>query len=127
MRLDAITGLAREQVDEVATRMTRHLGTAEIVRPSGRPYTLGLYDSIVLVIHLIRRNPVQAVAAEFFGVSQATVSRRRDLLRPVIAAVLTDLVAHPRRVIPGGTALVDGTLCPTWDWKKPGGLLYRSQ
>lgn len=125
MRLDAITGLAREQLGEVTARVTKHLGTDEITRPGGRPCALGLYDSIVLVIHLIRRNPVQAVAAEFFGVSQATVSRRWDLLRPIIATVLVDLAPHPRQIIRGGTALVDGTVCPTWDWKKPGGLFSK--
>ena len=125
MQHEAITGLAREQVDEVVARVTRYLGTAEITRNGGRPCALGLYDSVVLVIHLIRRNPVQAVAAEFFAVSQSTVSRRWDLLRPIIATVLTDLIPHPRAIIRGGTALVDGTLCPTWDWKEPGGLFSR--
>jgi len=116
VRVEAITGLVKEQVDEVATRVAGHLGTSEIVRPGGRPCALGLYDSVVLVIHLLRRNPVQAVAAAFFGVSQATVSRRWDLLRPVIAHALADLVPAPRTYIRGGTALVDGTVCPTWDW-----------
>lgn len=125
MRLDAITGLAREQVDEVVTRVARHLGTDQIARPGGRPCALGLYDSVVLVIHLMRRNPVQAVAGEFFGVSQATVSRRWDLLRPIIATVLCDLIPHPRAVIRHGTALVDGSICPTWDWKEPGGLFSK--
>jgi hypothetical protein len=125
VRHEAITGLAREQVDEVVARVTRHLGTDQLARPGGRPSALGLYGSVILVIHLIRRNPVQAVAAEFFGVSQSTVSRRWDLLRPIIAAVLTDLIPHPRAIIRGGTALVDGTVCPTWDWKKPGGLFSK--
>jgi hypothetical protein len=115
VRVEAITGLVKEQVDEVASRVAGHLGTREIIRPGGRPCALGLYDSVVLVIHLLRRNPVQAVAAAFFGVSQATVSRRWDLLRPVIAHVLADLVPAPRAFIRAGTALVDGTVCPTWD------------
>jgi DDE superfamily endonuclease len=120
VRHEAITGLVKEQVDEVVARVTRHLGTDQLARPGGRPSALGPHGSVVLVIHLIRRNPVQAVAAEFFGVSQATVSRRWDLLRPIIATVLADLVPHPRAIIRSGTALVDGTVCPTWDWKKPG-------
>jgi DDE superfamily endonuclease len=125
VRHEAITGLAGEQVDEVVARVTRHLGTDQLARPGGRPSALGLYGSVVLVIHLIRRNPVQAVAAEFFGVSQSTVSRRWDLLRPIIATALTDLIPHPRAIIRGGTALVDGTMCPTWDWNEPGGLFSK--
>lgn len=125
MRHEAITGLAREQVDEVVARVARHLGTDQLARPGGRPSALSLYGSVVLVLHLIRRNPVQAVAAEFFGVSPSTVSRRWDLLRPIIATVLADLIPHPRAIIRGGTALVDGTVCPSWDWKKPGGLFSK--
>jgi DDE superfamily endonuclease len=125
VRYEAITGLAKEQVDEVVARVARYLGTDRIARPGGRPSGLDLHGSVVLVIHLIRRNPVQAVAAEFFGVSQPTVSRRWDLLRPIIATVPADLIPDPRRVIRGGTALVDGTVCPTWDWKKPGGLFSK--
>ena len=117
MRVEAITGLVKEQVDEVVRRVSAHLGCGEIARPGGRPCALGLYDSVVLVIHLLRRNPVQAVAAGFFGVSQSTVSRRWDLLRPVIAEALANLVPAPRALIRTGTALVDGTVCPTWDWR----------
>jgi hypothetical protein len=116
VRVEAITGLVKEQVDEVVRRVAVHLGAGGITRPGGRPCALGLYDSVVLVIYLLRRNPVQAVAAGFFGVSQSTVSRRWDLLRPVIAEVLADLIPAPRALVRAGTALVDGTVCPTWDW-----------
>jgi hypothetical protein len=64
VRVEAITGLVKEQVDEVVRRVSGHLGTGEIARPGGRPCALGLYDSVVLVIHLLRRNPAQAVAAD---------------------------------------------------------------
>jgi hypothetical protein len=117
VRVEAITGLVKEQVDEVVRRVSARLGSGEIARPGGRPCALGLYDSVVLVIHLLRRNPIQAVAAEFFNVSQATVSRRWDLLRPVIAEVLADLAPSPRAMIRAGTALIDGTICPTRDWR----------
>jgi hypothetical protein len=122
VRVEAITGLVKEQVDEVVRRVAAYLGSDDLARPGGRLCALGLYDSVVLVIHLLRRNPVQAVAAGFFGVSQATVSRRWDLLRPVIAEALADLVADPHVCIRAGTALVDGTVCPTWDWKHRGDL-----
>ena len=113
MRVEVITGLVKEQVDEVVRRVSAHLGCGEIARPGA----LGRYDSVVLVIHLLRRNPVQAVAAGFFGVAQSTVSRRWDLLRPAIAEVVANLVPAPRALIRTGTALVDGTVRPTWDWR----------
>ena len=77
---------------------------------------------MVLVIHLLRRNPVQHVAAAFFHVSQATVSRRWDLLRPVIATVLDDLVPDPRAIIRAGTALVRRHHLPDLGLEAPGDL-----
>ncbi|MFJ2241769.1 hypothetical protein [Streptomyces sp. NPDC087859] len=67
------------------------------------------------MLHLLRRHPVQAVAAGFFSVSQATVSRRWGLLRPLIAEARGP-GAEPRAIVRAGTALIDGTVCPTWDW-----------
>ncbi|MGC4992344.1 hypothetical protein [Nocardia salmonicida] len=49
------------------------------------------------------------------GSAQSTVSRRWDLLRPTIAQVLEEFVPDPATVIGKDTALVDGTICPTWD------------
>lgn len=86
MRVEAITGLSKEQVAELTGRVTRHPGTGDPARPRGRPCALDLYRSIVLVVHLSRKNPAQDVAAAFYNVSQATVSRRRDLPRPIPAA-----------------------------------------
>jgi hypothetical protein len=64
----------------------------------------------------------QEVAGALFGVSQATVSRRWDLLRPLIADVLAGLVPRPREIAGMGTLLVDGTVCPVWDWSAIPGL-----
>jgi hypothetical protein len=119
VRVEAITGLSQAQVDEAAKRVTGHLGTGELARPGGRPCALDLYWSVVLVIHLLRKNPTQQVAAAFFDVSQAAVSRRWDLLRPILAVVLDDLVEPARsRIGRFGAAPVDGTACPTWDWNQ---------
>jgi hypothetical protein len=65
----------------------------------------------------MRRNITQAFAGAIFGVSQSTVSRRWDLLRPLIEEVLAEFVPDPAEVVGAGTVLVDGTVCPTWDWR----------
>jgi hypothetical protein len=39
------------------------------------------------------------------------------LLRPVIGQVLAEFVPHPRELVGTGTVLVDGTICPSWDWR----------
>jgi hypothetical protein len=76
-----------------------------------------LFRSVAMVLALLRQNIVQQVAAEVFGVSQSTVSRRWDALREVIEAVLAEFVPTPVQVAGTSTVLVDGTLIPTWDWR----------
>ena len=60
-----------------------------------KPPAVGLLDSVVMVVMLMRRNATQAAAAAHFQCSQPTVSRRWDLLRPVIGKVLTPYVPAP--------------------------------
>jgi hypothetical protein len=65
------TGLERDQLDGLVARVHQVLveDSDPPVMP-GRMWALGLYKSVVLF--LLRQNPVQAAAAELFGVSQAT-------------------------------------------------------
>ena len=63
------------------------------------------------------RGKYQGAFGAVFGVSQSTVSRRWDLLRPLIGDALAEVVPDPREVVGCGTVLVDGTVCPTWDWR----------
>jgi hypothetical protein len=110
-----MTGLSDEQLTELVTRVHAVCGGGLTSR--GRPYALGLFRSVALVVCLMRTNITQAIAAALFGVSQATVSRRWDLLRPLIGQVLAEFVPHPSEVGGTGTVLVDGTICPAWDWR----------
>jgi hypothetical protein len=113
VRYEAITGLTDGQLTELTARLHPKV---DGLTSQGRPYVLGLFRSVALVVTLIRKNMTQDVAAAFFGISQPTASRRWDLLRPLIAEVLAEFVPDPGEMIGKGTALVDGTICPTWDW-----------
>jgi len=62
---------------------------------------------------LICKNIVQELAGAVFGVSQSTVSRCWDLLRPLIAQVLGTSVPDLPSILSQGSVLVDGTVCPT--------------
>jgi DDE superfamily endonuclease len=116
LRYKALTGLSIGQLHALALRVRSRL--CAVVKPGGRPPIVGMFHSVVMVVALMRRNLVQEVAGEIFGCSQSTVSRRWDLLRPVIGEVLNDFVPDPVAVIgKNATALVDGTVCPTWDWR----------
>lgn len=115
LRYEAMTGLSNEQLTELVARVHAARGGGFTSR--GRPYALSLFRSIVMVVCLMRTNITQVFAGAIFGVSQSTVSRRWDLLRPVIGQVLAEFVPGPAEVVGAGTVLVDGTVCPTWDWR----------
>jgi DDE superfamily endonuclease len=113
--LDVLTGLSSGQRLLLFARCTELL--ADVTKPGGRPAAIGMYRSVMVVVCLMRRNVTQEMAGAIFGASQSTVSRRWDLLRPVIRRAVASFVPHPREVLGCGTALVDGTVTPTWDWK----------
>jgi hypothetical protein len=115
LRLQAMTGLSAGQLTELAARVAAVTG--DVVKPGGRGAAAGLYKSVAMVVALMRTNITQQVAGEIFGCSQPAVSRRWDLLRSVIGQVLAPEVPRPREILGDGTALVDGTIAPTWDWK----------
>jgi hypothetical protein len=120
LRVQAITGLTMEQLTELTRRVHALIG--DVVRSGGRPAAVGLLHSVALVVYLLRHNVTQDVAAERFGVSQATASRRWDRLREIIAAALADVVPSATEAIGSGSCLVDGSLVPTWDWKDTQGM-----
>src|SRR6185436_12214055 len=78
----AMTGLNNEQLTDLVARLHELCGDKFV--SAGRPLALGLFRSVALVVCLIRKNVTQDFAGAVFGVSQATVSRRWDLLRPLI-------------------------------------------
>jgi DDE superfamily endonuclease len=115
LRYEAMTGLSNEQLTELVARVHAARGGGFASR--GRPQVLGLFGSVALVVCLMRKNLTQAFAGAIFGVSQSTVSRRWDLLRSLIGQVLAEFVPDPAELVGAGTVLVDGTVCPTWDWR----------
>jgi DDE superfamily endonuclease len=114
VRYEDMIGLGREQLAELTNRIRTHLGGWS---SRGRPFALDLLGSVAMVVFVLRENTTQAVAAAVFDVSQATVSRRWDLLRPLVAPVLAEFIPTPAEIAGGSSVLVDGTLVPTWDWK----------
>ena len=108
-----MTGLRPGQLTELAARAAAATGDA--VKPGGGPAVTGPCKPAAMVVALMRTNLTQEVAGGIFGCSQATVSRRSDLLRPAIGQVPASCVPDPRQIPGGGTALADGTIAPTRD------------
>jgi DDE superfamily endonuclease len=121
LRYETLTGLRHGQLHTLAVRIWARAG--DVTREGGRPAAIGLFGSVAMVVALMRKNLTQQAAGAIFGVSQATVSRRWDLLRPLIGRVLAGCVPAPQQIAGrAGTLLVDGTVCPVWDWAAIPGL-----
>jgi hypothetical protein len=113
--LDVLTGLSSGQRLALYGRCRQLIG--QLTKPGGRPPAIELYRSIMMVVCLMRKNSTQEFTGAIFGVSQSTVSRRWELLRPIIRRAVASFIPHPREILGCGTALVDGTITPTWNWK----------
>ncbi|WP_329449180.1 transposase (plasmid) [Streptomyces sp. NBC_01426] len=111
------TGLDADYLDVLVARVYAELQAVPDGPSPERLRALGLHKSVVLVLFLLRKNPVQEAAAELFGISQATVSRRWNTLLSVVGKVLTRHVPDPAEASAGRVVLVDGTLVTTCDWK----------
>src|SRR4051812_1565852 len=110
-----MTGLNNEQLTDLVARLHELCGDKFV--STGPPLALGLFRSVALVVCLMRKNVTQDFAGAVFGVSQATVSRRWDLLRPLIGDALAEGVPDPLEVVGRGAVLVEGGVCPPWDWR----------
>lgn len=80
------------------------------------PPVLGLFKAVVVALTYMRRNHVQAELAEYFGVSQPTISRAITGLTPIIARMLAEYVPVAEDLDRGTQYIVDGTLLPCWSW-----------
>ena len=80
------------------------------------PPILGLFKSVVVTLTYLRRNHVQEELAEYFGVSQPTISRAITGLTPIIARMLADHVPVAEDLDRGTQYIIDGTLLPCWSW-----------
>jgi len=70
LRYEVMTGLNDEQLTELVTRI--HAACAGGFTSRGRPYVLGLFRSVAMVVSLMRKNVTQ----EFAGRSSVSVSPR---------------------------------------------------
>jgi hypothetical protein len=82
-------------------------------KPTGRRRVLGLFRAGVLVLFLLRHHNAQHVAAELFGCSPSTVSRRWRALKDVVVDVLAELADQVTTQESRSGLLVDGFIAPT--------------
>ena len=71
MQYKDLTGLTTGQLHMLTLLVSKETGP--VAMPGGRPLAIGLFQSVGMVVALMRRNLVQAVAGNIFGCSQPTV------------------------------------------------------
>ncbi|MBP2337824.1 hypothetical protein JOF41_007213 [Saccharothrix coeruleofusca] len=111
MRYQSTTGLDHDQIRELVARVHQLVHSRQ--PPVGRPPLLGLYRQVQLTLVLLRQNLSQTVAADWFGVSQPTVSRVFRRITPLIEQALCLHTPPLPAALTGRVVLVDGTLIPT--------------
>jgi hypothetical protein len=108
------TGLAEDEIIDLCV-MVR---SAELEPTVNHwPPILGLFKSVVVALTYMRRNRVQAELAEYFGVSQPTISRAVTGLTPLLGRLLVDYVPTAEDLDARTQYIVDGTLLPCWSWR----------
>ena len=109
------TGLSKDQVIDLCAIIAAEFPT--FIKRHGRKRALGLFRSVQVTLIYLRRNHVQHELAEFFNVSQATISRTVCAVIPMIVAVLADDIPTADDIAPRSQLIVDGTLVPCWSWR----------
>jgi len=87
---------------------------------TGRPKSLSLREAITVTLLYERQNMIEEVIADFFGISQGTVSNIITEFTPLIAQVTEEFrpdAEEGTEMTRGRLALVDGRLWPCWSWE----------
>lgn len=82
----------------------------------GYPPILHLFKSVVVTLTYLRRNHVQQELAEYYGVSQSSISRAVTAVTPVLARVLRSFTPTAEELPREEQLIVDGTLVSCWSW-----------
>ena len=91
MRYYRTTGLRLTQLQELGARVNDALGEPWN-SPTGRPKSLGLYQSVEATCIYLRQNATQEFIGEMRDTSQSTISRYVARLTPIVKAVLEEFV-----------------------------------
>jgi hypothetical protein len=82
----------------------------------GYPPILSLFKSVVVTLTYLRRNHVQQELAEYYGVSQSTISRAITAITPELAQVMRPFTPTADELPRNEQLIVDGTLVSCWSW-----------
>lgn len=108
------TGFSRDEIVELCAQIREVVAVSE--GGAKWPPILGLFKSVVVTLTYLRRNHVQQELAEYFGVSQSTISRAITVLTPLVVTVTAGFVPTAEELSATEQYIIDGTLVPCWSW-----------
>jgi predicted XRE-type DNA-binding protein len=111
LRRKSTTGLSHEQLQVLTSRVEETIGVWQA--PKGRERALDLAAAVTMTLALCRQNLSQAVAADFWNVSQPTVSRVFASLREIVTAAASVDVPSLDDLPGSERVLLDASLLPT--------------
>jgi hypothetical protein len=108
------TGFSEDEITELCALVH---ATGMSSGGEGYPPILGLFKSVVVALTYLRRNHVQKELAEYFGVSQSTISRAITAITPEVARVMRPFTPTADELPNGEQLIVDGTVvsCGSWE------------
>ena len=118
LRFERMSGLDKEQLDELESRVTGLLERPWKKRV-GRTRELSLREALVVTCGYVRQNIIEDVWADIFDIDQSTVSRYIAFLTPLVETATQEdrpTAEEAAEATRGAIALVDGTLWPCWSW-----------
>jgi hypothetical protein len=124
LRLQRTSRLSNEELGALVQAIGAALG-APWHAATGRPRALSLTEAVEATVIYLRRNLVQEVIADMYGVDQALISRTVARLTPLLAAATAAHAPTPRQAhayVSGTTVLLDGTLARSGPGPGTGGL-----
>ena len=87
-------------------------------KPDQKPRKLTLAQALKLTLIYHRHNLTEELLAEFFSISQPTVSRTITLVEKALLEILEPLIKPLEQALDvPGSLVVDGTLIPAWNWR----------
>ena len=108
------TGFSKDEIADLCTLF--HATGISSGGDDGYPTVLGLFKSVAVALTYLRRNHVQQELAEYYGVSQSTISRAITAITPALARMMRQFTPTAEELPSDEQLIVDGTLISCWSW-----------
>lgn len=114
-RMYHTTGFTSSEIADLSALISREY--PRVRATTGRKKSLGLFRAVAVTLTYLRRHHVQDEIAEYYGISQPTVSRTIAEFVPILGTLLADWIPTADSLDPNSQLIIDGSLFPCWSWQ----------